>query len=59
MSGIAMRFNGRKITSTSQLQHELMRSIEKQVENNLKKAAGPSVGMKKTGESYTFEGIPE
>jgi hypothetical protein len=36
-----------------------MRSIEKQVENNLKKAAGPSVGMKKTGESYTFEGIPE
>ena len=59
MARIEMRFNGRKITSASQLQRELTRSIEKQVENNLKKAAGPGVGMKKTREGYTFEGTPD
>ena len=44
MAGIEMRFNGRKITSASQLQRELTRSMEKQLEDNLKKAAGPVCG---------------
>lgn len=59
MAGIEMRFNGRKITSASQLQRELTRTMERQVENNLKKAAGPGVRMKKTRDGYTFEGTPE
>ncbi len=56
MAGIGMRFNGRKITSAAQLQRELERSMEKHVEDSLKKAAGPGVQMKKTRDGYTFEG---
>lgn len=59
MAGIEMRFNGRKITSASQFQRELTRSMERQVENNLKKAVGPGVRMKKTRDGYTFEDTPE
>lgn len=59
MAGIEMRFNGRKITSSAQLQRELTRSMKKHVEDSLKKAAGPGVRMKKTRDGYTFEGSPE
>ena len=48
MARIEMRFNGRKIASAAQLQRELTRSMEKHVEDSLKKAAGPGVRMKKT-----------
>jgi hypothetical protein len=59
MAGIEMRLGGRKITSAAQLQRELTRSMEKHVEDSLKKAAGPGVRMKKTRDGYTFEGSPE
>lgn len=59
MVGVEMRLNGRKITSSGQLERELKRSMEKQVEDGLKKAAGPSVRMKKTRDGYSFEGTPE
>ena len=59
MAGIEMRFNGRKITSSAQLQRELTRSMEKHVEDSLKKAAGPGVRMKKTRDGFSFEGTPE
>ena len=59
MARIEMRFNGRKITSATQLQRELTRSMEKHVEDSLKKAAGSGVRMKKTREGYSFEGSPE
>ncbi|QDL90989.1 hypothetical protein FDP22_03795 [Paroceanicella profunda] len=59
MARIEMRFNGRKITSGAQLRRELTRSMEKHVEDSLKKAAGPGVRMKKTREGYTFEGSPD
>ena len=59
MVGVEMRLNGRKITSSGQLERELKRSMEKQVEDGLKKAAGPSVRMKKTPDGYSFEGTPE
>ena len=59
MARIEMRFNDRKITSAAQLQRELTRSMEKHVEDSLKKAAGPGVRMKKTREGYSFEGSPE
>jgi len=59
MARIEMRFNGRKITSAAQLQRELTRSMEKHVEDSLKKAAGPGVRMNKTRDGYTFEGTPE
>ena len=55
-----MRLNGRRITSASQLERELKRSMEKRVENCIKKAAGPGVRMKKkTRDGYIFEGTPE
>lgn len=59
MARIEIRLNGRKITSAAQLQRELTRSVEKHVEDSLKKAAGPGVRMKKTREGYSFEGSPE
>ena len=59
MACIEMRFNGRKVTSAAQLQRELTRSMEKHVEDSLKKAAGPGVRMKKTRDGYAFEGSPE
>ncbi|WP_287305788.1 hypothetical protein [Mesorhizobium sp.] len=43
MAGIEMRFNGRKVTS-SQFRRELARSMEKQIEDSLKKAGGPACG---------------
>lgn len=58
MAGIEMRFNGRKITSAAQLQRELTRSMEKHVEDSLKKTAGSDVRMKKTSDGYTFDGSP-
>ena len=55
-----MRLNGRKITSASQLQRELRRSIERRVEDSIKKAAGPGMQMKKkTRDAYIFEGTSE
>ncbi len=33
--------------------------MEKQVEDGLKKAAGPGVRMKEARDGYTFEGTPE
>ena len=60
MLKMEMRFNGRKITSASQLERELMRSIERRVEDNLRRAAGPGMRMKKkTPDGYIFEGTPE
>ncbi len=50
MASIEMRFNGRNITSSSQLQRELKRSMEKQIEDNLRKAAGSGARMKKTSD---------
>ena len=48
MARIEMRFYGRKITSTAQLQRELTRSMEKHVKDSLNKAASPGVRMNKT-----------
>lgn len=57
MSGIEMRFNGHNFTSASQLQRELTRSMEKQVEDNLKKAAAPGVRMKKDPRRLHLQGL--
>ena len=55
-----MRLNGRKVTSTSQFQRELKRSMERSVEAHIKKAAGPGMRMKKKiRDGYIFEGTPE
>ena len=60
MFKMEMRFNGRKITSASQLERELKRSIERRVEDSLKRAAGPGMRMKKkTRDGYIFAGTPE
>lgn len=51
--------DGRKITSPGQFGRELKRAAEKQVEDSLRKAAGPGVRMRKTRDGYTFEGTPD
>lgn len=59
MARFEIRINGRKITSTAQLQRELTRSMEKYVQDSLKKAAGPGVRMNKTRDGYSLQGTPE
>lgn len=59
MARIEMRLNGRKINSEAQLGRKLKRSMEKHVENSLKKATGPGVRIKKNRNGYSFEGAPE
>lgn len=59
MTNIKMRYNGRSITSATQLKRELARTMEKRVEDSLKKAAGPGIRIKKTRGGYTFAGTPD
>lgn len=53
---IEMKINGRAVTSTSQIQRELKKAAESAVESGLRRAAGPSVRIKKTSEGYVAEG---
>lgn len=56
MSRVEMRFNGRKITSSAQLEREMKRSVEKHLDDSLRKTAGPGVRIKKIDEGYVFHG---
>ena len=56
---LEIRFNGRKITSKTMLDRELKKAVEKHVEDNLRKVAGPGMRMKKTRGGYSFEGTPD
>lgn len=59
MFKMEMRFNGRKITSSHQLEREMKKVTDKHIEDGLKKAAGPGIRMKKTRDGVVFEGAPE
>ncbi len=54
-----MKINGRKVTSTSQIERELTKAAEHAVEESIRKAAGPGVRIKKTREGYIAEGSPD
>lgn len=54
-----MKFNGKRITSGNQLGREMKKSVDRHVERSLRKAAGPSVHLKKTSSGYVAEGTPE
>lgn len=56
MFKMEMRFNGKKITSGSQLQRELTKAVEKHVETTVKRAAGPGVRLKKVAGGFVAEG---
>lgn len=56
MFKMEMRFNGKKITSGSQLQRELTKAVEKHAETSLKRAAGPGVRVKKVAAGFVAEG---
>ncbi len=58
MFKMEMRFNGKKITSGSQLQRELTQAVEKHAETTLKRAAGPGVRLKKVAGGFVAEGDP-
>ncbi|MFN3857311.1 MAG: hypothetical protein ACK4RV_06125 [Caulobacter sp.] len=53
---IKMTFNGRRITSSSQLKRELERSFDKAIERHVRSAAPPSVRLRKTPEGFIAEG---
>lgn len=53
-----MKINGRKVTSGSQIERELTKVAECAVEDGIRKAAWPSVRIKKTREGYIAEGSP-
>lgn len=59
MFTMEMRVNGREVTSATQLERELKRSIEGHVHDRLKKAAGPGIRLKTTRDGYLAEGAPE
>lgn len=59
MARIDMKINGRRITSSHQLQRELKKSCEKQLENGIRKAAGPGVQLKKTRDGFQAIGTPQ
>ena len=54
-----MKFNGKTITSSRHLEREFQKSVEKELERGLKKAAGPGVKLRKTAQGYVAEGSPE
>lgn len=57
-SKVEFKINGRKV-SPSQLGREMQKAVEAHIEDELRKAAGPGVKMRKTSQGYEFEGSPE
>lgn len=53
---IEMKINGRRVTSSSQIQRELKKAAEGAVESGLRQAAGPGVRIKKPSAGYIAEG---
>lgn len=51
-----MKINGRKVTSDSQIKRELTKAVEKHAETALRRAAGPSVRLKKVASGFVAEG---
>lgn len=56
MARIDMKFNGKRITSSHQLEHEMKKSMEKTVLDGIRKAAGPSVKVEKTRGGFIAKG---
>lgn len=59
MLKMEMRFNGRKVTSAAQIEHELKRSIEEHVHDSLKRAVGSGMQVKRTRNSFVAEGMSD
>ena len=59
MVRIDMKFNGKHITSSQQLEREMKRSFEKTIEQGIRRAAGPGVRVKKTRNGFEAQGSPE
>ena len=56
---IEIKMDGRKATSGSQIERELIKAAERALEGSIRKAAGPGVRIKKTRDGYVAEGTPE
>jgi len=54
-----IKFNGRKITSSSQFEREIKKSMNKHVEKELRKAVGAGTRLKKTKDGFVVEGSPQ
>lgn len=53
---ISMKINGRTVTSPGQIGRELQKAAEKQIDEAMKRAAGPGVRVRKTRDGYVAEG---
>ena len=56
MIRLQMKFNGRTITSASQLEREMRKSVNDHVEKAVRRAAGSGVRLQKTATGYVAEG---
>ncbi len=54
-----MKYNGRTVTSSSQLEREVSKSLNNHVEKAIRSAAGPGVSLRKTSSGYVAEGTAE
>jgi hypothetical protein len=56
MIKIGMSFNGKTITSSSQLKRELERAARKAMDDQVRRAAPPGVRVSKTAKGYKVGG---
>ena len=56
---IEAKFNGKRITNSSQLEREMLKSMDREVGESLRKVAGGSVRIKRDHDGFTVEGTPE
>jgi len=56
MIKVGMNFNGKKITSSSQLKREFELAARKAMDNQVRRAAPPGVRVSKTAKGYKIEG---
>ena len=59
MFKMEMKFNGKKITSSGQLEREFKKSINNHVENEIHRVAGAGTKVRKTRNGILVEGTPQ
>jgi hypothetical protein len=53
---MSFKFNGRTITSASQLEREFKKLVDRSIDDTIRKAAGSDVRLTKTREGFLAEG---
>lgn len=56
---VKMKFNGKQVTNSRQLEREMKKCMEREMESSLRRAARGTVRIKKTSKGFIAEGTPE